>query len=49
MGNNPNNLAPLFNTLTSNVNSATDLKNAMLAANPSFVIPINNLFNSYGY
>lgn len=49
MGNNSNNLAPLFNMLTANVNGATDLKVAMLNSNPSFTVPINNLFNSYGY
>jgi len=44
-----NNMAPIFNQLNSNVDSPTELKNALINAYPDEKDAIIKLFDSYGY
>lgn len=46
---NSNNLSPIFNRLSGNVESPTQLKNALKSAYPSKQAQIEELFTSYGY
>lgn len=47
--NNENDLTPVFNILTSDVQNANDIRYALIANHPNFIIGINDLFTSYGY
>ncbi len=44
-----NNLAPVYNKLTGDVNSGNDLKYRLLLSNPTKRNQINQLFLTYGY